>query len=117
MAKDRNSSRCCRSTSRGAVSLKNKPGKFSSQGYNADGIVKPDIAACGVLAWVASPSGSYYQGYGTSYATPIAAGGVACLLQAYPELNPQQIRDLIKATALTLNLQTLYVDMVWLSLT
>ena len=84
----------------GAVSLKNKPGKFSSQGYNADGIVKPDIAACGVLAWVASPSGSYYQGYGTSYATPIAAGGVACLLQAYPELNPQQIRDLIKATAL-----------------
>lgn len=84
----------------GAVSLKNKPGKFSSQGYNADGVVKPDIAACGVLAWVASPSGSYYQGYGTSYATPIAAGGVACLLQAYPELNPQQIRDLIKATAL-----------------
>ena len=84
----------------GAVSLKNKPGKFSSQGYNADGVVKPDIAACGVLAWVASPSGGYYQGYGTSYATPIAAGGVACLLQAYPELNPQQIRDLIKATAL-----------------
>jgi hypothetical protein len=25
---------------------------------------------------------------------------VACLLQAYPELNPQQIRDLIKATAM-----------------
>jgi len=84
----------------GAVSLKNKPGKFTSQGYNADGVVKPDIAACGVLAWVASPSGSYYQGYGTSYATPIAAGGVACLLQAYPELNPQQIRELIKATAM-----------------
>jgi len=84
----------------GAVSLKNKPGKFTSQGYNADGVVKPDIAACGVQAWVASPSGSYYQGYGTSYATPIAAGGVACLLQAYPELNPQQIRDLIKTTAL-----------------
>jgi hypothetical protein len=84
----------------GAVGLNNKPGKFTSQGYNADGVVKPDIAACGVLAWVASPSGSYYKGYGTSYATPIAAGGVACLLQAYPELNPQQIRGLIKATAL-----------------
>lgn len=83
-----------------AVSLKNRPGKFTSQGYNADGVVKPDIAACGVLAWVASPSGGYYQGYGTSYATPIAAGGVACLMQAYPELNPEQIRTLIKATAL-----------------
>lgn len=83
----------------GAVDLKNNLGKFSSQGNNALGVIKPDISSCGVLAWVASPGGGYYQGYGTSYATPIAAGGVACLMQAYPELSPLEINNLVRITA------------------
>jgi subtilisin family serine protease len=83
----------------GAVDIKNKVGKFSSQGYNAAGDIKPDVAACGVLAYVGSASGSYYQGYGTSYATPIAAGGVACLMQAFPDLSASEIIRLIQQTA------------------
>ena len=83
----------------GAVSLEGKIGSFSSQGYNADGVVKPDISACGVLASVASPNGGYYQGYGTSYATPIAAGGVACIMQAFPQLSPTEICALIRSTS------------------
>jgi subtilisin family serine protease len=83
----------------GAVDLKDKYGKFSSQGNAADGTTKPDISALGVLAYVGSASGGYYQGYGTSYATPIAAGGVACLLQAFPELTPREINDIIRNTA------------------
>lgn len=83
----------------GAVDIKDEYGKFSSQGNTVDGTTKPDISALGVLAYVGSPSGGYYQGYGTSYATPIAAGGVACLLQAFPELTPSEINDIIRATA------------------
>lgn len=82
-----------------AVDAQDKPGKFTSQGHNALGEIKPDIAAMGVLASVASPKGSYYQGYGTSYSTPIAAGGVACLIQAFPELSPAEVATLIKQTA------------------
>jgi subtilisin family serine protease len=82
----------------GAVDVKGKIGKFSSQGYNAVGVVKPDVSSCGVLAWVASPSGSYKQGYGTSYATPIAAGAVACLMQAYPNMSPAEIASVVRKT-------------------
>lgn len=83
----------------GAADIKNKIGSFSSQGYNAAGQIKPDVCALGVKASVASTYGSYYQGYGTSYATPIAAGGVACLVQAFPNLPPQKIADVIRQTA------------------
>tara|TARA_B110000902_G_scaffold207767_1_gene236890 strand:+ start:13109 stop:14791 length:1683 start_codon:yes stop_codon:yes gene_type:complete len=83
----------------GAADKNGKPGNFSSQGYNALGTVKPDIAAMGVLASVASPSGSYYRGYGTSYSTPIAAGGVACLVQAFPKTHPDAIKQAIRTTA------------------
>ena len=83
----------------GASDINGIPGRFSSQGNNAKGTIKPDISACGVLAAVASPKGNYYRGYGTSYATPIAAGGVACLLQAFPGLNPKELADLIRMTA------------------
>lgn len=87
----------------GAVDTDDKVGTFSSQGYNAKGDIKPDVSACGVLTYVSSPSGNYYQGYGTSYATPVAAGGVACLLQAFPLLNPLQINQLIRVTATQAN--------------
>ena len=83
----------------GAADKNGKPGNFSSHGYNALGEIKPDISAMGVLASVASPSGSYYQGYGTSYSTPIAAGGVACLVQAFPETHPDIIKQAIRITA------------------
>ncbi|MEY2925156.1 MAG: hypothetical protein RLZZ337_1706 [Bacteroidota bacterium] len=83
----------------GAVDVKDRIGSFSSQGYNAEGKVKPDVCALGVKASVASTYGSYYQGYGTSYATPIAAGGVACLLQAFPNVRPKQVAQIIRETA------------------
>lgn len=83
----------------GAADKNGRRGSFSSHGYNALGDVKPDIAAMGVLASVASPNGSYYQGYGTSYSTPVAAGGVACLIQAFPATHPDTIKNAIRLTA------------------
>lgn len=83
----------------GAADKKGNRGSFSSHGYNANGEIKPDIAAMGVLASVASPGGSYYQGYGTSYSTPVAAGGVACLVQAFPNTHPDTLKNAIRLTA------------------
>lgn len=82
----------------GAIDKNGHIGSFSSHGYNADGIVKPDVCALGVNASVASTTGGYYSGHGTSYATPIAAGGVACLLQAFPHLPPDSMAQLIRYT-------------------
>lgn len=39
---------------------------------------------------------------GTSFATPIVASGVACILQSNPNLTPEAVRDILQATAETL---------------
>jgi serine protease AprX len=39
---------------------------------------------------------------GTSFATPLVAAAVACLLQANPKLEPGQVRDVLQGTADTL---------------
>jgi subtilisin family serine protease len=83
----------------GAINKNGSPAHFSSRGNNANQSIKPDVVALGVGATVASPSGFYYQGNGTSFSTPIVAGGVACLLQAFPQLSPKEINDLIRQTA------------------
>ena len=76
------------------------PISFSSKGPTGDGRTKPDIAAQGEKVVQASTTGAEYrQGNGTSYATPIIAGGVALLLSAYPELKPWQVRNLLYRTA------------------
>ncbi len=71
---------------------------FSSYGYSADKRVKPDFVSMGYKAIVASPEG-FYGGNGTSYATPILAGGIACLMQAYPMATPIQIKDALRLSA------------------
>ena len=83
----------------GAISKNGNPASFSSRGNNANKSIKPDVVALGVRATVSSPSGYYYQGNGTSFSTPIVAGGVACLLQAFPKLSPSEINNLIRQTA------------------
>lgn len=39
---------------------------------------------------------------GTSFATPLVAAAVACLLEANPSLDPEQVRDVLQATAETI---------------
>ncbi len=65
--------------------------KFSSWGPTADGRIKPDVMGQGVLTYVASPSGGYLQANGTSFASPITAGMVACLRGAIPLASVMQI--------------------------
>lgn len=83
----------------GAVDALGKPSFFTSYGPNAEGKIKPDASSRGTSTYYAYNNGWYY-GNGTSYATPLAAGGVACLLQAIPkETNRDEIKNQLRQQA------------------
>ena len=73
-----------------------KIASFSSRGYSADGRVKPDVVAMGVLSAVYGANGQLSYSNGTSFSSPILTGMVACLWQALPHLNAYQIMDIIR---------------------
>jgi serine protease AprX len=75
----------------GGVDAGNHLASFSSIGPTKDKRIKPDVMAQGDNVWVASSRGVFYQGDGTSYASPLMAGAIACLMQACPTKNPQEI--------------------------
>lgn len=83
----------------GAVSVSRQVASFSSYGPNSDGQIKPDIAALGTNAVVASTgTGQPVFGNGTSFATPIMAGITACLWQAFPEVKNLDIVQGLRAS-------------------
>lgn len=101
---------------------------FSSHGPSADGRTKPDIAAPGMVlsssvnsadtallpggpeynlvasAFVSPLNGrtySYASYQGTSMSSPMVSGVVALLLEANPNLTPQQVKNILAETAIT----------------
>ena len=92
----------------GACTLQDQVASFSSRGPTADGRQKPDLVFPGVDIVGARAQGTamgsvvseyYTAASGTSMATPHAAGVCALLLQALPELTPQEIKARLMSTA------------------
>jgi serine protease AprX len=84
---------------------------FSSYGTTVDGFSKPDLMAPGIHIVSYMPSGvlktsypsavvndNYFMMSGTSMSAPIVSGAVALLLQAYPNLTPDQVKYVLKST-------------------
>ncbi|MDV7188205.1 S8 family serine peptidase [Lutibacter sp. TH_r2] len=83
----------------GAVDSSGTIAGFSSYGPTSDFRVKPDVCSQGLGSYVVNGSTSVGSGSGTSYASPIMAGAVACLWQAFPTKTNAEIVQLIKESA------------------
>ncbi|GAA5090247.1 S8 family serine peptidase [Chryseobacterium ginsengisoli] len=83
----------------GAVDSAGASSNFSSYGPNSAGVIKPDASARGTAATSVINNNSTISVSGTSIATPIAAGGVACLIQAFSTMNRDLMRTQLRQTA------------------
>ncbi len=83
----------------GAVTEEETNAPFSAVGPTQDGRIKPDVVAFGSPATVVTGRGTIVQDMGTSFASPLVCGMVACLWQALPDLTVQQILQLIRQTS------------------
>ncbi len=93
----------------GAADSIGKISGFSSRGPSFDGRIKPEVAAMGVASGLQSLSGGLARGSGTSFASPILAGSVASLWQAYPELPAlEMIRTVYESGHLSQQPDTLF---------
>lgn len=79
----------------GAVDASGNIAYFSSIGPNGAGDPKPNILAMGSGTTVLSPSGSISTNSGTSFACPVSAGMISCLIQANPTLYPTELLQIL----------------------
>lgn len=83
----------------GAVSDNGNRVAFSGIGYSADGRVKPEVMALGSASRMIIEDHTVISASGTSFATPILCGGVACLWQACPAWTAEQLREAVIRSA------------------
>lgn len=83
----------------GAVDNIGNYASFSSRGPTSDNRIKPDVSVQGEGAYYITTGGNVSFGNGTSYASPLLAGGVACLWQALPNATNAEIIQYVKESA------------------
>ena len=71
--------------------------------WNGNYMIKPDIVAPGVSITSTKNGGGYTIKSGTSMATPHIAGAAALILQANPDFSPDEVKSVLKETAVDLN--------------
>ncbi len=72
---------------------------FSSRGPSFDGRVKPDVVAIGSQTVIYQPYNNFVYGYGTSFATPIISGLIACLWQKFPDKTNYEIMEMVQISS------------------
>ena len=95
----------------GASNDEDQLAEFSAHGPTSDGRDKPDLVAPGVgivslraqgTAMGQAVDARYTSSSGTSMASPHVTGAVALLLQAYPQLSPEDVKKLLWLSAYNL---------------
>lgn len=94
----------------GATDVNDQVASFSSRGpsklkdANGEFLKKPDVSAPGKDIISAGKSGDQYvKMSGTSMATPAVSGLIALLLQQYPTLGAEQVREVLAKSALDID--------------
>ena len=83
----------------GAVDPNGDYASFSSRGDSTQTSQKPDVVAQGQSSYVITQNDIITTANGTSFSSPILAGGVTCLWQALPSLTNAQIMQLVRESA------------------
>jgi len=83
----------------GGVNPDDSHSMTSSIGPTPDGRIKPDLVAQGTHVYIQTSNGSYMNGTGTSFATPMVAGLATGLSQAYPSLSNMELIYFLKRSA------------------
>lgn len=72
---------------------------FSGYGPSSDGDVKPDVVTMGLATVYAALDSTIATGNGTSFSSPILAGMVACLVQAFPKKLNMDVIEAVRESA------------------
>ncbi|MFL1011398.1 S8 family serine peptidase [Flavisericum labens] len=83
----------------GAVNANGEYVTFSSVGSTIQPTQKPDVVAQGQASYIITNNNTVATANGTSFSSPILAGGVVCLWQALPEKTNAEIMQLIRESA------------------
>lgn len=80
----------------GAVNYDSTRAVFSSEGPTFDGRIKPDVTTLGDSCYFIQLNDTVNHGNGTSFATPLMSGMVACVKQAHPLRSNYEIMDAVR---------------------
>ncbi|WP_046757486.1 S8 family serine peptidase [Kordia jejudonensis] len=83
----------------GAVDPSGNYATFSSRGRTPNVPVKPDVVAQGQSVYVISSTGNIGISNGTSFSSPIIAGAMACLVQAFPNKTNLELMQLVRESS------------------
>lgn len=82
-----------------AVDADGNHASFSSHGSAFQVTQKPDVAARGLASFVVDQFNNIINNNGTSFSSPIMAGGVASLWQALPNATNEEIKQYVRMSA------------------
>ncbi|WP_299226543.1 S8 family serine peptidase [uncultured Psychroserpens sp.] len=83
----------------GAVNATGQYATFSSRGNATQPTQKPDVVARGEAAFVIDETNNVVNNNGTSFSSPILAGGIASLWQALPNASHEEIKQYVRMSA------------------
>lgn len=83
----------------GAVNSSELYASFSSRGNAFQPSQKPDVVAQGFGSVVINEMDVIVNNNGTSFSSPIIAGAIACLWQAMPDANAEEIKQFVRISA------------------